>query len=109
MDNNLDLFFAAIADPTRRAVVERLVEGPASVSELHAPHQMALPSFMKHLGKLEEAGLVRSVKSGRVRTLHIEAAPLADAEAWLNRQRGQWSRRLDRLQALAEANEEVSQ
>ncbi|SPF80019.1 ArsR/SmtB family transcription factor [Pseudoprimorskyibacter insulae] len=102
MTNNLDTFFGAISDPTRRAVIERLAEGPAPVSELHAPHDIALPTFMKHLKVLEAAGLVRSEKKGRVRTVHIEAAPLAEAEHWLNRQRRIWEGRLDRLQLLAE-------
>lgn len=101
MANDLDSFFGAMADPTRRAVIERLIRGPAPVSELHAPHDMALPSFLKHLKRLEAAGLVRSEKSGRVRTLHIEAAPLAEAENWLSRQRHLWEERLDRLDALA--------
>lgn len=101
MDNNLDSFFAALADPTRRAVIERLTTGPAPVSELHAPHDMALPTFMKHLSRLEAAGLVRSEKKGRVRTVHIEAAPLAAAESWISKQRRLWEGRLDRLEALA--------
>ncbi|WP_147125872.1 ArsR/SmtB family transcription factor [Shimia ponticola] len=101
MTNQLDTFFAALADPTRRAVIERLTEGSAPVSELHAPHDMALPTFMKHLSKLEAAGLVRSEKKGRVRTVHIEAAPLAAAEDWLNKQRKLWEGRLDRLERLA--------
>ncbi|MCB1342066.1 MAG: helix-turn-helix transcriptional regulator [Pseudooceanicola sp.] len=103
MANHLDSFFGAMADPTRRAVIERLIAGPAPVSELHAPHDMALPSFLKHLKRLEAAGLVRSEKAGRVRTLHIEAAPLAEAENWLARQRRLWEGRLDRLTALAES------
>ena len=102
MDNQLDSFFGALADPTRRAVIERLTSGPAPVSELHAPHDMALPTFLKHLKKLEAAGLVRSEKAGRVRTVHIEAAPLAAAEDWLGRQRRVWEGRLDRLTELAE-------
>lgn len=105
MANHLDRFFGAIADPTRRAVIERLTEGPASVSELHAPHAMALPSFLKHVRRLEEAGLVRSEKTGRTRILHIEAEPLAEAEHWLKRQRSLWETRVDRLQRLAEALE----
>ena len=105
MANNLDHFFAAMADPTRRAVIERLTTGPASVSDLHDRGAMALPSFLKHVRKLEEAGLVRSEKKGRTRILHIEAAPLAEAEHWLNRQRRLWETRLDRLQALAESME----
>ncbi|MEL6609733.1 MAG: metalloregulator ArsR/SmtB family transcription factor [Pseudomonadota bacterium] len=106
MDNqphtpHLDAFFGALADPTRRAVIERLTAGPAAVSDLHAPHDMALPTFMKHLSKLEAAGLVRSEKKGRVRTVHIEAAPLQTAETWLNKQRKLWEGRLDRLERLA--------
>lgn len=102
MANQLDSFFSALSDPTRRAVIERLTKGPAPVSELHAPHDMALPSFLKHLGKLEAAGLVRSIKTGRTRMVHIEAAPLAQAEDWLCRQRRLWEGRLDRLAALAD-------
>ncbi len=102
MDNQLNDFFGALSDPTRRAVIERLTKGPAPVSELHAPHDMALPSFMKHLQKLEAAGLVRSQKAGRVRTLHIEAAPLRAAEDWLSGQRAIWEGRLNRLTELAD-------
>ena len=87
MANQLDTVFAAMADPTRRAVLERLLQGSATVSDLHAPHQMALPSFLKHLRKLEDAGLVRTEKTGRTRIVHIEAAPMAAAEDWLSRQR----------------------
>ena len=105
MANHLDSIFSAMADPTRRAVIERLLDGPASVTDLHGPHDMALPSFLKHLNKLESAGLVTSQKTGRTRILHIEAAPMAAAEDWLARQRRLWDRRLDRLQALAEALE----
>ncbi|MEL7301965.1 MAG: metalloregulator ArsR/SmtB family transcription factor [Pseudomonadota bacterium] len=101
MANNLDTFFSALSDPTRRAVIERLTEGPAPVTELHAPHDIALPTFMKHLSKLEAAGLVRSEKKGRVRTVHIEAGPLAAAEAWISKQRNLWEGRLDRLERLA--------
>lgn len=102
MDNNLDNVFSALADPTRRAVIERLISGSAPVSELHAPHDMAMPSFLKHLGKLESAGLIRSEKHGRVRTVHIEAVAIAEAENWLTRQHSIWKGRLDRLSALAE-------
>lgn len=101
MTNQLDGFFAALSDPTRRAVIERLTRGPAPVTELHAPHDIALPTFLRHLKVLEAAGLVRSEKSGRVRTVHIEALPLAEAEGWLSRQRHLWEGRLDRLDALA--------
>ncbi|OWU70359.1 ArsR/SmtB family transcription factor [Marinibacterium profundimaris] len=102
MTNQMDAFFAALSDPTRRAVIERLVSGPAPVGELHAPHDIALPTFLKHLKVLEASGLVRSEKKGRVRIVHIEAAPLAEAEHWLQRQRRIWESRLDRLGALAE-------
>ena len=102
MANHLDQFFTALGDPTRRAVVERLTRGPAPVSELHAPHDIALPTFLRHLRVLEDAGLLRSEKRGRVRTCHIEATPLHEIETWLDRQRRTWERRLDRLSALAE-------
>jgi DNA-binding transcriptional ArsR family regulator len=101
MTNQLDSFFGAMADPTRRAVIEQLASGPASVSELHAPHHMALPTFMRHLKVLEETGIMRSIKKGRVRTCHIEAAPLIEAQGWLAWQREIWESRLDKLDALA--------
>ncbi|NNJ69608.1 MAG: helix-turn-helix transcriptional regulator [Boseongicola sp.] len=108
MTNNLDTFFGAMSDPTRRAVIERLVTGPAPVSELHAPHDIALPTFLRHLKVLEDSGLVRSEKKGRVRTVHIEAAPLAVAEDWLQNQRLIWEGRIDRLAALAEQIERTA-
>ncbi|MBD3664053.1 ArsR/SmtB family transcription factor [Sulfitobacter aestuariivivens] len=101
MTNQLDTCFAALSDPTRRAVVERLVSGPATVSELHQTHDIALPTFLRHLKVLEASGLVRSAKKGRVRTCHIEAAPLMEIQGWLEWQRRVWDRRLDRLSALA--------
>ncbi|MGX9357280.1 ArsR/SmtB family transcription factor [Roseobacteraceae bacterium S113] len=100
MTNNLNTYFAALADPTRRAVIERLTQGAASVSDLHAPHAMALPTFLKHLNVLETGGLVRSTKKGRVRMVQIEAAPLAELDAWLQSHRTIWERKLDRLDAL---------
>ena len=103
MDNHLDAFFTALSDPTRRAVIERLVAGPAAVGELHAPHPIALPSFLKHINKLEEAGLVRTIKTGRTRMVQLEAAPLQRAEDWLTRQRRLLEGRVDRLAVLAEA------
>ena len=102
MTNHLNAFFSAMSDPTRRAVIERLVGGAASVSELAAPHDIALPTVLRHLKVLEDSGLVRSEKQGRVRTVHIEAAPLAEAEGWLKHQRRIWEGRLDRLEVLAE-------
>lgn len=103
MTNPLDSFFGAMSDPTRRAVIERLASGPASVSELHAPHNMALPTFMRHLKVLEDTGIVRSIKKGRVRTCHIEPEPLIAAQGWLAWQKEIWENRLDGLEALAKA------
>lgn len=94
---SLDRVFRALADPTRRAVLERLSGGPASVSELAQPFDMALPSFAQHLSVLEESGLVRSTKVGRVRTCEIAPRPLVDAEHWMTRQRALWEQRLDQF------------
>lgn len=93
----LDRVFQALADPTRRAVVERLIRGPASVSELAKPLPMSLPAVVQHLQVLEAAGLVRSEKTGRVRTCRIEPAALRAAEEWIAAQRTTWESRLDRL------------
>lgn len=89
--------FGALSDPTRLAVVERLMRGPASVSELAKPFDMAGPSFLKHLKVLEEAGLARSVKKGRVRTVTLRPAALHWVEKWVARHRGMWEHRLDDL------------
>ncbi|WP_330177111.1 metalloregulator ArsR/SmtB family transcription factor [Streptomyces sp. NBC_01498] len=96
-EGSLDALFQALADPTRRAMVERLIQGPLSVSRLAQPLEMSLPAVMQHLRVLEECGLVRSEKTGRVRTCHIEPAGLRAAEDWIGRQRTVWERRLDRL------------
>jgi len=89
--------FHALADPTRRKVLERLSKGPAPVSELARPFGMALPSFAQHLGVLEHCGLVRSRKVGRVRTYRLTPKPMKEAELWMARQRAIWERRLDQL------------
>jgi DNA-binding transcriptional ArsR family regulator len=94
---SLDGVFQALADETRRGMVERLVRGPASVKELARPLAMSLPAVMQHLQVLEAAGLVRSQKAGRVRTCQIEPAALRTAEDWIAGQRTAWERRLDRL------------
>jgi DNA-binding transcriptional ArsR family regulator len=94
---DLDGLFHALADPARRAMVERLARGPASVSELARPLPMSLPAAMQHLGVLEAARLVRSSKAGRVRTCTIERQALDLVERWLSAQRKAWERRLDRL------------
>lgn len=101
MANQLDTLFAALSDPTRRAVVEHLSTKSATVSQLHEPHDMALPTFLRHLKVLEDSGLVRSAKKGRVRTVHIQTAPLAEIETWLSSHRTLWDSRLDRLSQLA--------
>lgn len=93
----IDHVFRALSDPTRRRVLERLSHSPASVSELARPFDMALPSFVQHLGVLEESGLVRSQKTGRVRTYRLAADRLRLAEDWLADQRTLWERRLDQL------------
>jgi DNA-binding transcriptional ArsR family regulator len=93
----LDLAFHALADPTRRAMVDRLSRGPASVSELARPLAMSLPAVVQHLQVLEASGLVCSEKVGRVRTCRIESASLGSAEQWITERRRSWERRLDRL------------
>lgn len=93
----LDQVFQALADPTRRKVIERLVSGSASTSELAEPFEMALPSFTQHLAVLERAGLVTSTKQGRVRTYRLAPAALEVADGWLAEQRRLWEQRLDQL------------
>ena len=95
--SSLNQVFHALADPTRRGMVERLVRGPATVSELSRPLDMSLPAVLQHLQVLEASGLVRSEKAGRVRTCRIEPDALRAAEAWLTGQRTAWETRLDRL------------
>jgi DNA-binding transcriptional ArsR family regulator len=96
-NQELTRVFQALTDPTRRAVLERLTHGPAPVSELAQPFKMALPSFVQHLGVLEDCGLVRSKKAGRVRTYSLAPQPLKEAEHWLSAQRALWELRLDAL------------
>ncbi|HEV8619639.1 MAG TPA: metalloregulator ArsR/SmtB family transcription factor [Nitrospiraceae bacterium] len=93
----LDRVFYALADPTRRAVLERLSDRPAPVSELAQPYDMALPSFTQHLNVLEDCGLVRSQKTGRVRTYQIVPRPLKAAERWMVKHRAMWETRLNQL------------
>lgn len=102
--------FQALADPSRRAMVERLSRGPASVSELAKPLAMSLPAVFQHLQVLQASGLVRSEKVGRVRTCRIEQAALRTAEHWIAERRAGWERRLDRLGAyLAEHDDPSNQ
>jgi DNA-binding transcriptional ArsR family regulator len=109
-DGNVDLLFHALADPSRRAMVERLTRGPASVSELARPLAMSLPAVVQHLHVLEHSGLVRSEKVGRVRTCTVEPAALRAAEGWIAERRTAWERSLDRLgEYLAEVQDQPQQ
>lgn len=89
--------FRALAHPVRRGVVERLARGPASMSELAEPSRMSLPAFSQHLRVLEGCGMVRSRKSGRVRTYRLAPQPFRGVDDWLDRQRALWERRLDQF------------
>ena len=102
----LDRVFHALADPGRRLMVERLSRGPASVSELAQPLAMSLAAVVQHLQVLEGSGLVRSVKTGRVRTCRLDGAALGLAEQWIDQRRASWERRLDRLGAFLAATDE---
>jgi DNA-binding transcriptional ArsR family regulator len=103
---NVDLAFQALADPTRRAIVDRLIQGPTSVSELAKPLAISLPGVMQHLAVLEESGLVRSQKIGRTRTCRIDPNVLCAAERWLTARREEWERRLDRLGTFLDATKD---
>ena len=93
----LDLAFQALADPTRRAMLERLSRGPASVSDLARPFAISLPAVLQHLAVLEGSGLVASAKAGRVRTCRLEPVALGAAQEWFDARRAEWERQLDRL------------
>jgi DNA-binding transcriptional ArsR family regulator len=95
----LDRTFSALSDPTRRAMLERLSLGPATISELAAPARMSLPGVLKHVRILEEADLVVSEKRGRSRECRLGSARLDDATRWIEWYRGRWDRRLDGLEA----------
>jgi DNA-binding transcriptional ArsR family regulator len=96
--SNLDTLFQSLADPTRRAILTRLAQGPASVTDLAAPFDMALPSFMAHLHKLQDGGLITSSKDGRVRTCALCPGALTPVRDWMAEQRLLWEGRLDRLE-----------
>lgn len=100
-----DAVFRALADPTRRAILERLSGGDASVTDLAQPFAMALPSFLKHVHVLEESGLIATRKQGRVRTCQLEKRSLALVGDWLARQRDQWEGHADRLEHFVIANQ----
>ena len=99
----LDQVFHALADPTRRAILARLGEGPASVSELAAPFTLALPTLLQHLRVLEGSGLIGTAKAGRVRHCTLRPAVLAEAEVWLAARRRAWEGRLDAMDAYVTA------
>lgn len=104
--SGLDRVFHALSDPTRRAVLAQLSSGPAAVSELAKRFEMALPSFTQHLGVLEKCGLVRSRKSGRIRTYQLTPKPLEAVESWIQRHREIWEQRFDRLDSYLEEMKE---
>ena len=99
-EGELDQIFQALGDPTRRAIVQRLSTGPASVSELAAPLPMSLPAVYQHLQVLEASGVIRSEKVGRVRTCHLELKMLNSAQTWIEARKAMWEKRLDRLDTL---------
>jgi DNA-binding transcriptional ArsR family regulator len=105
----LDKVFHALGDPTRRAVLEQLSDGPAPVSKLAQKFEMALPSFMQHLDVLESRGLVHSRKAGRVRVYELAPQPLKAAEHWMTKQRALWERRLDQLDSYLKELKEKKQ
>ncbi|NMN60136.1 DNA-binding transcriptional ArsR family regulator [Xanthobacter sp. SG618] len=99
-DPDLSLLFHALADPTRRSILTRLAEGPAAVTDLAGPTGLRLPTVMRHLSVLEEAGLIATIKDGRVRTCAIRPEALEPARTWIDEQRALWEARLDRLDAF---------
>lgn len=98
----LDRTFSALSDPTRREILVRLSTGPASISELARPFGISLPGVLKHVRVLEEANLVTTEKNGRSRQCHLGPERMDDATRWIERYRGQWERRLDRLETIIE-------
>jgi DNA-binding transcriptional ArsR family regulator len=94
----LDRAFQALSDPVRRGMLARLSRGPASVSELAGPYSISLPAVLQHLKALEQSGLVRSEKTGRVRTVQLEPKALSAAESWIAERRAEWDARADRLE-----------
>jgi DNA-binding transcriptional ArsR family regulator len=106
-DDALDTVFAALADPTRRGVLETLSGGSVPVTELAAPHDMSLPGFMKHLRVLEDAGLIERTKEGRVVSCELSAAPMKAAAAWMSRYEKFWTDKLDSLARYLYQQEEL--
>lgn len=102
-NTDLNALFHALSDPTRRAVLTTLASGPKNVGELAEPFQMALPSLMQHLRKLENCGLIETHKSGRVRHCALRPQAFAPGEDWMAEQRAIWAGRLDRLETYLES------
>lgn len=102
----LDATYGALADATRRQIIERLIEGEATLSELAAPHAMSLPAVMKHVAKLEDVGLLNRRKCGRVVTCSLNVTPLDDAAQWLQEHLAFWNTRLDALERYIERQKE---
>ena len=98
--SGLDHVLSAIADPTRRAIIDRLAQGPARITDVAQPFAMSLAAVSKHIKILEHAGLVRRARHGREHTLQLEAAPLRDVARWASRYERFWNERLDRLEAF---------
>lgn len=101
MTNHINLIFSALADPTRRAVLDQLAHGAQSVTSLAEPHDMALPSFLRHIEVLEAAGLVATAKQGRTRMVAVRPRAFVDIEAWLAAQKQLWAGNLTRLEVQA--------
>jgi len=103
----LDEIFAALSDPIRRDIVERLAQGPCTVTQLGAPYEVSAPAISKHLAVLERCGLIARWKVGRVHYCRLVAGPLADAAAWIEQHRAFWSRQLDALGDYLEREDEA--
>jgi DNA-binding transcriptional ArsR family regulator len=102
----VDRVFHALGDPARRAIVERLSRGPASVSELAEPFEITLAAVVQHIQVLEQSGVITTKKEGRVRTCRLDSQGLATAEAWIAQRRAAWEKKLDRLGALLDEEEQ---
>lgn len=105
---SIDRVFQALGDPTRRAILEKLSEGPKSTSQLAAPLAISLPAVVQQLQILEQCGLIQTEKTGRTRTCRLDPSGLSQAEAWLQQRRSQWEKRLDRLGDFLATEEDAS-
>jgi len=109
MQDRITTVLAAIADPTRRAIIDQLARGPARVTDVAAPFAMSLNAVSKHIKVLEHAQLVRRTRNGREHTLELEAAPLREVARWASRYERFWTERLDRLEAFFAARKDTPQ